>query len=166
MLTYNLSEDLLTAIEKHSEFLVNPNHYDEGYNHGLNETAALYLVAVNFTDFLHASEWLELSKDRLGDSLVTIVDTDGVLIENSPYYHFYTLEKYWELYSFAQKQNVPISDIFNNRLQQMISYATYILQPNKDIPLLGASLKRKISYWGIYKDIAQSFPELKYVLTN
>ena len=166
MLTYNLSEDLLTAIEKHSEFLVNPNHYDKGYNHGLNETAALYLVAVNFPDFLHASEWLELSKDRLGDSLVTIVDTDGVLIENSPYYHFYTLEKYWELYSFAQKQNVPISDIFNNRLQQMISYATYILQPNKDIPLLGASLKRKISYWGIYKDIAQSFPELKYVLTN
>ncbi len=166
LLTYEVNEKILKTLEAHGDFLADPNHYDKGYNHGLNEAAALYLVAVNFPDFSQAPKWLELSKNRLNDSLITVVDTDGVLIENSPYYHFYTLEKYWELYNFAQKQNFPISDIFNERLQEMISYATYILQPNKEIPLLGASLKRKISYSGIYKDISQSFPELKYVLTN
>jgi len=166
LLTYEASEEILKSLEAHGDFLADPNHYEKSFNHGLNEAAALYLIAVNFPDFPHASEWLELSKNRLSDSLTVMVDADGVLIENSPYYHFYTLEKYWELYNFSKRQNSPISDIFNERLQAMISYATYILQPNKEVPLLGASLKRKISYSGIYKDIAQSFPELKYVLTN
>ena len=94
LLTYEVNEKILKALEAHGDFLADPNHYDKGYNHGLNEAAALYLLAVNFPDFTHASEWLELSKNRLSDSLVTVVDTDGVLIENSPYYHFYTLEKY------------------------------------------------------------------------
>ena len=166
LLTYETSEKILKSIEAHGDFLADPNHYEKSFNHGLNEAAALYLVAVNFPDLPSASEWLDLSKNRLGDSLTAVVDADGVLIENSPYYHFYTLEKYWELYNFAQKHNFPISDIFNKRLQEMISHATYILQPDKEIPLLGASLGRKVLYSGIYKDIAQSFPELKYVLTS
>jgi len=166
MLTYDVNEKILKSLEIHGNFLADPNHYEKGNNHVLNEAAALYLLALNFPDLPHAEEWLVLSEQRLSDGLVEIVDKDGVLVENSPYYHFYTLEKYWEIHNYSQKQENPITDIFNERLQKMISHAAYILQPNREIPLLGASLKRKIAYSGIYKDIAQSSPELQYVLTG
>ena len=51
LLTNDFNDLLLRTIEQHADFLADPNHYDKGYNHGLNEAAALYLVAVNFPDF-------------------------------------------------------------------------------------------------------------------
>lgn len=165
LLTYDTSKIILKSLEAHGTFLADPNHYDKGYNHGLNEATALYVLAINFPDLPHAQEWLALSKDRLSEGLINVVDKDGVLIENSPYYHLYTLEKYWEIYHYAQEEHAPISEIFNVRMKEMVAHATYILQPNREVPLLGASIKRKILYSGIYKDIADAFPEFKYVLT-
>lgn len=166
LLTYKTSRQILQSIEKHANFLADPNHYDKQYNHGLNETVALYLISVNFPDLPKAKEWLNLSRERLATSLTVVVDPDGVLIENSPYYHLYTLEKYWEIYKYSLKYNFPISDSFNNRLEKMINYATYILQPDQKIPLLGASLEKQINNHGIYQEMSDKFPTLKYVLTR
>lgn len=166
MLDYDTSEKLLTSIEMHANFLADPNHYEKWYNHGLNEAVALYLVAVNFPDLPSAQNWLDISKQRLSQGLVSVVDKDGVLIENSPYYHFYTLEKYWEINGYSKKFDVPISNTFDDRLSKMVAYATYILQPNNEIPLLGASISRKIADNGIYQQISEQFPDFKYVLAQ
>ncbi len=165
-LTYEINEKLLKAIEKHADFLSDPNHYDKGYNHGLTEAVALYITAINFPDLPQAESWRTLSTARISDGLNSGVGNDGVLVENSPYYHFYTLEKYWEIYQYSRKHGYHIGDSFENRVRSMVSYATNILQPDQKIPLLGASIDRKIFYSSTFRDIAAQFPMFKYVLTS
>ncbi len=166
LLTYQDSELILESIENHAKYLVDPNHYEKGHNHGLNEAGALYSVAANFPKLDKNGDWMKLATKRLSSTLTDVVDADGVLVENSPYYHFYTLEKYWEISKYSKQFNIPISDIYESRLKKMIEYAIYVLQPNNEIPLLGASLKRKILYSGVYKEISQKYPELMFVLTQ
>ncbi len=165
-LSYEMNVKLLKGIKEHAEFLVDRNHYEIGHNHGVDEAAALYLVAVDFPEFSDSEVWRKVAEERLVGGLTNVVDADGVLIENSPYYHFYTLEKYWEIYHYAQVHNFPIDNIFNERLSKMITYASYILQPDAQVPLLGASLKRTIINSGVYKEITAQFSEFQYVLTR
>ena len=165
-LPVDLSTKILQALKVHGDFLADRNHFQPKHNHGLNEAVALYLLAINFPDIPGADQWLELSKERLSQGIALLIDNDGVLIENSPYYHFYALEKYWDLYRYSQKFKQPISDVFEQKLKAMISYATYILQPNLEVPLLGASLQRKIGYSGMFAEMADSNPYFKYVLTQ
>jgi peptidoglycan/xylan/chitin deacetylase (PgdA/CDA1 family) len=89
-----------------------------------------------------------------------------VVVEKSPSYQFSMLEKYWEVYLYSQGQNQQLSDVFTDRLQNMILYSTHVLQPNGQLPIINATTKKEISYTGIYKEIADTFPEFKYVITK
>lgn len=165
LLTAEMSEKLLKALEVHGDFLYDYNHYQPQHNHGTNEAAALFLLGTNFPSLKNADQWLEKSKERLGMGIEELVDEDGALIENSPYYHFYTLEKYWEIYKYSKRHEQLISPVFDQKIEKMISYATYVLQPNLHVPLLGASLDREIRLSGQYQEMAKSYPYLNYVLS-
>ncbi len=165
-LTEQASTAILRELEKTGAFLADANHYQIGENHGTNEAAALYNLAVAFPTLPHAHQWLQLARQRFEWQIKGIIDNDGQLIENSPYYDFYTLEKYWEIYQYmkAQRQATPAD--FAAKLKSMLNFATYILQPNSQVPLLGASLEATINYHGIYESMAKADPSLLYVLTH
>jgi hypothetical protein len=82
------STAILGELEKTGAFLADPNHYQVGENHGTNEAAALYNLAVAFPALPHAHQWLLLSRRRIDWQLNGLIDADGQLIENSPYYNF------------------------------------------------------------------------------
>ncbi|MCD4771689.1 heparinase II/III family protein [archaeon] len=166
MLSEELSTKILKAIEIHGDFLLDETHYEPFHNHGMNEAAALLLLAINFPELNSEGSWMEVSTERVDKGLEEIIDEDGVLIENSPYYHFYSLEKYWQIYQYSEDNNIFISEDFGEKLKNMIIYGTYILQPNMDIPMLGASLKRTINLNKNYIDIAEEDEEFLYVLTK
>mgnify|MGYP001590399688 CR=1 FL=1 len=165
-LPVEFSNKLLNALEIHGDFLSDRKHYEIGRNHGINEAAALFILAVNFPDLPNSEKWLSISKKRISGEVNNLVDEDGVLVENSPYYHFYVLEKYWEIFEYTEKYNISISDKFYDKIQKMISYATFILQPNSKVPLLGASINREIKPVGGYNDMAKIDPHFLYVLTK
>lgn len=160
------STAILTELEKTGQFLADPNHYQPGENHGTNEAAALYGLAVAFPGLPHAQQWLAVAEERFQWQLDGIIDADGQLIENSPYYDFYTLEKYWQIYNYSLAQGYPISPNFGAKLKSMINFATYILQPNSQLPLMGASLQETINDHGVYAQMAATDPEFQYVLTH
>lgn len=160
------STRFLRQIEKTGQFLADRNHYEPGFNHGINEAAALYSIAVAFPDLPDAASWLHTARSRIAVSLESLVDQDGVLIENSPYYHLYALDKYWQIYQYAKKFRVPISPSFKDRLRAMIRYATYILQPDLSVPLLGASLQTTIHNSRSFRKMAAEDPTFEYVLTH
>ncbi len=85
---HQLSEQQSTAVlrqlEKTGNFLADINHYEPAYNHGTNEAAALFELALDFPTLPHAHEWLQISRARLAHSMDDLVDGDGALIENSP----------------------------------------------------------------------------------
>ena len=160
------STKILKALEVHGDFLEDRNHYEPEHNHGTNEAAALNLLAVSMPDLPHAKNWRPVAIERINSSLDSLIDSDGVLIENSPYYHFYTLQKYWDLYHYSQQQHEKLGSDFEAKLNKMIDYATYILEPNSHIPLLGASLDSTINAHAEYAQMARSDPAFAYVLSH
>jgi peptidoglycan/xylan/chitin deacetylase (PgdA/CDA1 family) len=165
-LTETESAQFLRELERTGEFLADVNHYQPEHNHGTNEAAALLELAVDFPDLPHAREWLHIAQVRLATSIDSLVDADGALIENSPYYDFYTLDKYWQIYGFSRRVGVKIAADFESRIQAMVNYATYILQPDSSVPLLGASLQAVIHDAGSFKEMAKLNPSFEYVLTH
>lgn len=160
------STAFLKQLAKTGDFLMDPNHYQPHMNHGTNQSAALFQLGVDFPDLPHAASWLTTARTRLAQCLDLLIDRDGVLIENSPYYHFYELDKFWQIYQFSQARKVPISPKLASRLRDMTNYATYVLQPNAQMPLLGASLGQTIHRHGSFAEIARSNPAFEYVLTQ
>jgi hypothetical protein len=160
------STAILAELEKTGIFLADPNHYQVGENHGTNEAAALYNLAVAFPTLPHARQWLQLADERIEWQLQGLIDADGQLIENSPYYDFYTLEKWWQIYQYMTAQGQAHPADFAAKLGSMVDFATYILQPNSQVPLLGSSLEQTINYHGFYADMAATNPSFLYVLTH
>lgn len=166
MLTERESQRFLVEIEKTATFLADPNHYQPQHNHGINEAAALLQIAVDFPHMPGAAGWSQLAKTRLDLSIHSLVDADGVLIENSPYYQFYVLDKLWQIDRWALSMHFSLSRDFHARLAQMIRYSTYVLQPDSSVPLLGASLQATIHAKGSFALMAASDPQFKYVLSH
>jgi hypothetical protein len=165
-LTVDTSNKILESLAEHGSFLADWHHYELHFNHGINEAAALYVLAANFPDLPGANNWLTLARSRLATGLDDLVDDDGVLIENSPYYHFYILEKYWEIYKYSQKTGTVVSRSFDNKIKNMINYGTYILQPDLQKTLIGSSIKGVAHCTGAFKEMAEVDPYFRYVLTQ
>ena len=160
------STKLLQALEVHGNFLLAEEHFESGYNHGLTESTALLILAANFPDLPGADEWLSVAEARLEQMAVDLVDDDGALIENSPYYHFYVLQKFWEIRRYADQHDIPLTSEFNQNLSRMIAFGTYILLPNLEVPLLGASIQTQLAYTSDFVDMAKLDPQFLYVLTQ
>lgn len=164
-LPIDVSTKLLQAIKEHGDYLSDVQHYEPQHNHGINQAAALLVLATNFPDMPGSKKWLSLARDRFDANLRDLVDKDGVLVENSPYYHFYALRKYWEIYNHSITYKTPLNSEFNSKIQNMVEYCKYILQPDSTVPLLGASLKTRVCYSGNFRSMADADPYLRYTLT-
>lgn len=166
VLDIDTSNRVLALLERHGQFLSDRKHFEANQNHGVNEAAALHLLATAFPTLPNAPAWQQLATERLEGTLVDLIDADGVLIENSPFYHFYVLRKYWEIYQYDQRQNQPVNPLFKQKLDKMIRYATHILQPDTHPPTIGDSLDSQIFYNEEFEQMAHEYPEFKYVLTK
>lgn len=166
VLSESQSELFLRQIALTGRYLADPNHYQPQHNHGVNEAAALLQIAVDYPSLPDASAWRRLALTRLDVTVNYLVDPDGVLVENSPYYEFYALDKLWQIYTWAQATHVALSTDYRTRLFAMIRYATYILQPDSSVPLLGASLETTIHNHGDFAQMAAQDPNFEYVLTH
>lgn len=160
------SQELLQQIEECGDFLMDANHFEPNHNHGVNEAAALLNVATVFPDLAHADQWRSVALSRI--SLVSdyLVEADGFLIENSPYYHFNVLAKLWQVRDFARDNSVDLGPDFGDKLSRMVDAATWMLQPDGYVPELGASLTQQIHRNGVFAEMADASPEFKYVLTQ
>ena len=165
-LPIDTSNKILASLEQHGNFLLDVNHYQSQYNHGTNEAAALYELAVSFPGLPNSSQWLSVSKQRLSIGLSGIIDKNGALVEHSPYYDFYALVKYWDIYKYSNDFKQSIGNDFNSKISSMINYATYILQPNLHVPIIGSSIDAQIHNKDEYTQMAKFDPEFKYVLTK
>jgi hypothetical protein len=161
-----LSDRILAMLEIHGDFLLDPAHYEENYNHGITQATALLILAESFPDLGNAPIWRATALERIESGLRDVIDDDGVLVENSPYYHFYVLEKYWEIERYAEEHNIDVSEDFQNTINAMIRHAVYVLQPDHDLPLLGASIPRPIQRSGEFREIANASPEFRYVMSQ
>lgn len=163
-----LSVELRAAIERIGNFLALAVNFEPNQNHGISEAAALALVAVNFPALAEAPGWRSLGLQRLASVMTTTVDADGVEIENTPFYHFYALTFAREIDGWATKYNIGLSPEFRKDTNQMVKYATHIVQPNSKLPLLGSGVESSMANQdtGVYSKLGEEFPEFEYTYTS
>jgi Heparinase II/III-like protein/Heparinase II/III N-terminus len=164
----DLRRDLPPAIERLGRFLADPQNFEEDQNHGFSEAAALLLVAENFPRAPQAGAWRKIARQRLDDLLLKTVGSDGVEIENSPFYHFYVLNFLQEIAAWAKAQRIQLSRHMTTTIHRMMQYAVYITLPNGHIPLLGASVDLDVrgNRPDLYAALADDYPEFEFVRTG
>jgi hypothetical protein len=162
-----LATSLKAAIARLGAFLAIPLNFDPEYNHGFTEAAALALVAASLPDLPNAPSWQATALERLSSLMVNSVDVDGVELENSPFYHFYVLSLAYQIDRWARRYGIPLPEDFQTAMNSMVSYATFVLQPDGSIPLAGASVELGVENLdpAIYGDLAKEFPGFAYVYT-
>ena len=138
-----LPEDLRLGLEaafaKLGTFLAAPAHFEGGVNHGFNEGAALLLIADNFPAMPGASAWRTTALARLQGMLDSTLDSDGVEVENSPFYHVYVLGLVYQIAQWAKLYEPALAPSYTAAAEKMLRYAAYVTQPSGYLPMLGAT---------------------------
>lgn len=150
-----------------ARFLEDPKHFEAGFNHGFAEAAALLLIAENFPHFKDAPRWRELALDRYDDLLTDIIGSDGFIIENSAYYQFYVFTQVYQVSQWAQTYGLEMSPLVREVLERMARFASYVVQPDGRIPMLGASQRLLVRKHQpvLLARMGAAFPELGHMLT-
>lgn len=165
LLDPDLEVKLRSSIGADAAFLAEEENFQGDYNHGFTEAAALLLVAETFPG---PQGWGDVAKGRLDDLMVDAVDTDGVEVENSPFYHFYVLRFVRDIAAWAERNGVELSPAIPARIDKMVDYATWIVMPNGQIPLIGSSLSRTINKGAesSLRYLATDDPQFDFVLNR
>ncbi len=150
-----------------ARFLADDKNFEFGFNHGFAEATALLLIAENFPNIPESSHWRDLALTRYDSLLSDIIGTDGFIIENSVYYQFYVLTQVYQLSQWARTHGVALPAAVEPALERMVRFASYVVQPDGHIPMLGASqglLVRKHQPVLLAK-MGATYPELAHMLT-
>ncbi len=146
-----------------ADYLSVEGNFQSGYNHGFTQAAALLVVAVNSPHLHGTFEMDVLARQRLVGLMTATVGDDGVLVENSPYYHIYILEKVGEVDRWMGTNDLDPPPALTKKIPLMVDYAVHISHPDGRLPLLGASIPSNgIDAVGL-APFASEYPEFAWV---
>lgn len=159
-----LLEDM---IRSDAVFLAHPKNFQGSYNHGFAQAAGLLMVAENFPGWPESHGWRELVFSRYADLLDLVIAPDGFIVENSVYYHFYVMAQVWMLVGWAKQYDVKLPGNLWAAVDRMVYVGARIIQPDGNIPMLGASQARQVRRFlpPLFYGLAEKYPELRHTLS-
>ena len=110
-----------SAIAEHVALIRRPSVYRPEHNHGLNNALALLALAMVENDAPLQRELLQLGFSRAEQQMRDNVSSDGIHLEQSGFYHFYTLRSFLEVLRVARSIAWPISGQYQDKLANMIT---------------------------------------------
>ena len=162
----DLDEPLVRAIERAGAQLQDPVNYQGTYNHGFTQALALLLISLSLPQLPRSRQWGAVARSRLAKLLTTTIDPDGVENEKSPFYHFYVLDFMLQTKDWALANKVVLPPSFERRIVDMVRYATQIIWPDGQIPLLGSSVQlRPARSIRMYRELIKRLPDFEFALT-
>lgn len=116
--------ELLTRMaERHGRHLARSSVYRPHHNHGLNNALGLLALGVTFAEHPQSQRWVELGLARAEQQMAANVSEDGIHLEQSGFYHFYTLRSFLEIFRVAQLVGRPMSADYAASLDRMLGAA-------------------------------------------
>jgi len=164
----DLEAGLGRSLTKLGAFLSEARHFEADFNHGFNEGAALLLLAENFPHMAGASGWRALALERLKTMLANTIDTDGVEVENSPFYQVYVLGLVYQIAQWAKRYEPTLATPYAEAASKMLRYTAEITQPNGYLPMLGATATTYMPSQdpNVYGPMAAADPEFDFAFTR
>lgn len=167
--------EILRVLLSHAHRLVDPEsqYYREKHNHGIDQDIALITLSLVFPEFKASPRWLDLATKRLRSQVSETISARGVQLEHSPSYQITTLGHLTELLDllrYVDKQ-ADFRATLSPMLDNMASYATHIIQPNRHVTPLGDSFAEDVISTGQYgfsilNRYAPGNDGLQYILSN
>lgn len=164
----DLRVPLEASIARLGAFLNDPRRFDGGVNLGFNEAGALLMVADNFPAMAGATTWRATAVQRLRGLLTSAIDADGVMVENSPYYHVYVLGLVSEIAEWSRQYEPALAADYAAAARRMLRHAAYVTQPSGYLPMLGATATTFLpsQHPAVYGPLADADPEFAFAYTR
>jgi hypothetical protein len=135
---------LAASVEIHADYLVDPDSYTAGTNHGLFQDQGLYLLAKYAPFFDLAKEWQELAIFRFMRTVLnTVQNQEFVHLEHSPGYHcmIVTVIKYAnEVIGFTE-------ELLDTIAAKMIATSGWFVKPDGRLAQFGDTNKSMAPNW-------------------
>lgn len=158
---------LLVAVQLHCEVLSFDSFYSRHSNHGLDQSYILFWAACVFPELESASQWRSIGRERVQDELEYAFSTEGLHVENSPGYHHGMLKTVLRVNSlFRHYTGADIYSRLNDLLSDGMRYLAYATRPDGRFPIIGDTLRRKVSNpFGTLSELS-AYHELEYSLSG
>ncbi len=128
---------LLGSVYQHALYACDPEVYPALSNHGLEMDAALLAAALTFPEFHAAEEWRKLATRRAAEYATHRFSAEGFHLEQSPFYHWYVLDRFSKIGDFLQRNERPIPSELVPPLQRMAAVWPFLLKPDGTLPTIG-----------------------------
>jgi hypothetical protein len=105
-----------------------------------------------------------MADTRLSQLIDRNVDAGGVQVERSPFYHYYVLRLATKMVDWADRAHIRLPAVFIHKTDEMVRYATFVVQPNDELPLLGSSVKTDVARLerAMFTRFGTRYPQFEY----
>ena len=114
----------------------NLSTYFSPNTHLTGEALGLLVVGTAFPQLEAAPEWRRTGRAVLEGKISTQVRSDGTYVEQSLYYHRYTLDIFLHALALSRQSGDPLHGV-EQRLQAALDHAAYLTRPDGLFPLIG-----------------------------
>ncbi|TRX72637.1 heparinase II/III family protein [Carboxylicivirga sp. M1479] len=135
---YNDSDQLTTiaTLLQHGAHLYINNQEFKSGNHQTRGLSALAMLSILFRDFEGTDKWYEKAMSLLEEHLQKEINEDGFQFERSVHYHMSDINNFYYVYRLAQISDLPVSDMWTNKMESLFTTLAKIAYPDKSAPVL------------------------------
>jgi hypothetical protein len=148
-----IANELQEIASLHGKFLSKPSVYRSDHNHGISNALGLLALGVTFYELPDANSWIRLAFSRAEQQMYDNVSDDGVHLEQTGFYHFYTLRSFTEILRVALRIGFSLSDGYIQKLKKMIVAGAQMVGSNGEIEGLAYSNLRKGSIEAVLENV-------------
>ena len=128
----DMAAELRSSMTTHAALLASPSFYRGYGNHSLDQSLALFDLAVQ----LGRTDWRALAVSRITTLLAQSVDTQGVTNEQSVGYEGYNYRRYLQAWRRIVEAGLTLPSVFS-RLSRMPDFLAYATLPNGEYEMIG-----------------------------
>lgn len=131
------ARELLELIRLHGDFLARGITYRPRLNHGMEQNLALLEAAFVLAELPDAQRWQKVAHRRLRKYVSDNFSPEGFLLEQSPGYHWFVLEKLGALARFLRVNELPTISGVDETARRAASVWPYLVKPNNRLVNIG-----------------------------
>ena len=105
--------------------------------HLTGEALGLFLIGVSFPEFAESLAWRRAGWSILTQWLPRHARADGVYVEQTTYYHRYTVDILQHAYVLGRLHGWPVQAAFDDTLSRLVEHLQFIARPDGTVPVWG-----------------------------